>query len=103
MWLSGRCDATTAGTVRDRLHAAVRAGRGPLIVDMSTVDSLDVVGLGVLVGAQRLAAQRDRQLLLRGTPERLGQLLRVIGLDRLLPTVPVALAAAPDPARPPAA
>jgi anti-sigma B factor antagonist len=88
VWLSGRCDSATAGAVRDRLHAAVGSGQGPLVVDMSNVDSLDAVGLGVLVGTQRLAAQRDRSLVLRGTPERLARLLRVIGLDRVLPTMP---------------
>ena len=100
VWLSGRCDSATAGAVRDRLHAAVRSGQGPLVVDMSTVDSLDAVGLGVLVGTQRLAAQHDRPLVLRGTPERLARLLRVIGLDRVLPTMPAVPA---QPARPPAA
>ncbi len=85
--LTGRFEAIAAGAVRERLHAAVAAGSGRLLVDLSGVDSIDATGLGVLVGTQRLAERSGRSLALWGTPERLARLLRVTRLDRVLPTV----------------
>ncbi|BCJ36049.1 hypothetical protein Athai_35520 [Actinocatenispora thailandica] len=87
--VSGRFDTHTAASVRERLHAAVAQGDGLLLIDMSTVDTFDATGLGVLVGTHRLAEQAGRQLALRGTPARLTRLLHLTRLDRFLPTVPV--------------
>ncbi|GAA4211341.1 STAS domain-containing protein [Actinocatenispora rupis] len=86
--LAGRLDAHTTGTVRDRLHAAVREGDGLLLIDLSALDTIDVTGLGVLVGTHRLAERAGRPIALRGTPRRLARLLHVTRLDRFLPTVP---------------
>lgn len=91
--VSGRFDTHTAAAIRERLHAAVRQGDGLLLIDMSTVDTLDATGLGVLVGTHRLAEQAGRQLALRGTPARLTRVLHLTRLDRFLPTVPVPSAA----------
>jgi|GEM_PF-1512604 len=87
--VSGRFDTHTAGAVRERLHAAVRQGDGLLLIDLSTVETFDATGLGVLVGTHRLAEQAGRPLALRGTPERLVRLLHITRLDRFLPTVAV--------------
>ncbi|BCJ29811.1 STAS domain-containing protein [Actinocatenispora sera] len=92
--VSGRFDTHTAAAIRERLHAAVRHGDGLLLIDMSTVDTFDATGLGVLVGTHRLAEQAGRRLALRGTPARLTRLLHLTRLDRFLPTVPVPSATA---------
>jgi anti-sigma B factor antagonist len=86
--LVGRVDSGTTAAVRERLHAAVAAGSGMLVIDLTGVSLIDVTGLGVLVGTQRLAERSGRTVVLRGTSERLSRLLRVTGLDRVLPTVP---------------
>ena len=86
--LSGSLDARTASAVRDQLHAAVAGGQGTLVLDMSRVETMDAVGLGVLVGTQRRAGQAGRRLVLRDTPYRLRRLLRATRLERLLPTEP---------------
>jgi anti-anti-sigma factor len=93
--VSGRFDTHTAAGIRELLHAAVQQGDGLLLIDMSTVDTFDATGLGVLVGTHRLAEQAGRQLALRGTPARLTRLLHLTRLDRFLPTVPVPPAAGP--------
>jgi len=82
--LTGRLDATTAGRVRDILHAAVLDGTGELIVDMSAVEALDAVGLGVLMGSHRLAEAGGRALVLTGCRPRIARLLRAIRLHRVL-------------------
>jgi anti-anti-sigma factor len=82
--LAGRVDATTAASVRATLHAAVLDGVGELVVDMSGVDALDAVGLGVLMGTHRLAGSGGRSLVLDGCRPRIARLLRAIRLHRVL-------------------
>jgi len=82
--LAGQVTAVTAGGVRGILHAAVLDGTGDLTIDMSRVDSLDAVGLGVLMGTHRLANEHGRRLLLVGCPNRIARLLRAMRLDRVL-------------------
>jgi anti-anti-sigma factor len=98
--LAGRVDSASTAAVRERLHAAVDGGSGPLVIDLSGVTLIDASGLGVLVGTQRLAERSNRHLSLRGTPDRLATLLRVTGLDRVLPTVPGPAPASTAPATP---
>lgn len=88
--LIGRIDVLTVSEVRERLHAAVDAGAGTLVLDLSAVDGIDATGLGVLVGTQRRAQRRGQRLVLRGTPPRFARLLRATRLQRVLPTEPVA-------------
>lgn len=82
--VSGRVNAQSAARIRGSLHAAVRSGSGPLIIEMSGVESLDAVGLGVLMGTHRLAAELKRTIVLRGCPPRITRLLRAIRLHRVL-------------------
>jgi anti-anti-sigma factor len=91
--LSGRLDARAAGEVRDALHAVLAGGSGPMVVDLSGVELLDVTGLGVLAGAHRRARLEDREMVLRGGSVRIVRLLRLARLDRVI-TLQPALATA---------
>jgi len=82
--LTGQVTAVTAAGVRGVLHAAVLDGTGTLVVDMSGVDSLDAVGLGVLMGTHRLADSNGRQLQLTNCPDRIARLLKAMRLHRVL-------------------
>jgi anti-anti-sigma factor len=82
--LAGRVDAVAAAGIRSVLHAAVLDGTGELTVDMSAVEALDAVGLGVLMGTHRLAAANGRSLVLTGCQPRISRLLRAIRLHRVL-------------------
>jgi anti-anti-sigma factor len=84
MRLSGRLDGTASENVRDSLHVALMTGSGPLFVDLSEVQLIDATGLGVLVGAHRLANRLGRRLVLCGVPPRLRRILLVTRLDRVL-------------------
>jgi anti-sigma B factor antagonist len=75
--LTGRLDGRSAGEVRDTLHAALAAGSGRLVVDLTGVELLDATGLG--------ARQSGRELVLRGASTRVGRLLRLTRLDRVIP------------------
>jgi anti-sigma B factor antagonist len=82
--LAGRLSARTVADVRAALVVAIAGGTGDLVVDLSGVQLVDASGLGVLVGAHRLALRSERRLVLRGVPERIERLLAVTHLNRVL-------------------
>lgn len=82
--LSGRLDARGAAPARDALHAALAAGSGRLVVDLSRVELLDATGLGVLVGAHRRARLDGRELVLSDAPPRVARLLSLTRVDRVI-------------------
>jgi anti-anti-sigma factor len=79
-----RLDAATVGVLRNCLDEAIRSGAGPLVLDLSAVQTVDAIGLGMLLGVERRASGADRQLLLRDVPPRVARLLRATGLSRVL-------------------
>jgi anti-sigma B factor antagonist len=82
--VSGWLDVHHSSDVRDVLHAAIDAGTGDLVVDVSGVEMVDATGLGVLVGAHRRALQANRRLVLRNASPRLARILRMTRLHRVL-------------------
>jgi anti-anti-sigma factor len=82
--LRDRLDVHVAADVRLALAAAVGAGAGELVVDVSGVTALDATGLGVLVGAHRHAGRAGRTLVLLDVPPVLARLLLVTRLDKVL-------------------
>jgi anti-anti-sigma factor len=90
--LAGRLDARSASVARTLLHAAVADGEGDLLLRVGTLEIWDASGLGVLVGAQRKARQRERRLVLVDVPPRQLRLLRATRLARMLTVEPCAVA-----------
>lgn len=82
--LPGAVVAATAGEVRALLHRVVDLGTGTLVLDLGAVERLDVVGLGVLMGAHRRAVARGRELRVARASRRISAILHVTGLDRAL-------------------
>lgn len=82
--LAGRLDARGAPQAREALHEALGSGSGRLVVDLSEVELIDAIGLGVLVGAHRRARLEGRELVLRGASRRVARLLAVTRLDRVI-------------------
>jgi anti-anti-sigma factor len=79
-----RMDAATVGALRGRLDAATAEGAGDLVLDLSAVEFLDVIGVGMLLGVQRRCALAGRRLVLRNAAPRLSKLLVATRLDRVL-------------------
>ena len=86
--LSGRMDATSATEMREALHSAIDTGDGDLVVDVSGVDLVDAIGLGVLLGAHRRAGQAGRRVVLRDASPRLLRVLRLARLHRVFALEP---------------
>jgi len=83
--LPARVDVTTSADVRYALQIAIDAVvDGNVIVDAALVETIDVAGLGVLVGAHRRARQVGRQLVLCDARPRIVRLLAVTRLHRIL-------------------
>jgi anti-sigma B factor antagonist len=76
--------ASTAADLRARLHSAVDRAAGPIVLDLSAVERLDVVGLGVLMGAHRRATARGRDLRVIRPSRRVAAVLYITGLERVL-------------------
>jgi anti-anti-sigma factor len=90
-YVVGRLDVTTAADLRADLlgvlerHAVAPSGNGDdLVVDLSGVDAVDMVGVGLLVGVHRQAQRRGRRLVLTGVPPRVMRLLTATRLRRVL-------------------
>lgn len=82
--LEGRLDVHSVTDVRAALHAAIDAGDGDLVVDVSGVELVDATGLGMLVGADRRAKLRGRRVVLRAAGPRFLRILRATRLHRVL-------------------
>jgi anti-anti-sigma factor len=82
--VEGSLAASTVADLRAALVTAASAGTGDLVLDLSGVEIIDASGLGVLVGAHRLAERRERRLVLRNVPGRVERLLAATRLNRIL-------------------
>jgi anti-anti-sigma factor len=82
----GRLDVTTAADLRAALLGLLDApdGDADLVVDLSGVHTVDMVGLGLLVGVHRQAQRRGRRLVLVGVPAKVMRLLTATRLRRVL-------------------
>ncbi|CQR59331.1 STAS domain-containing protein [Streptomyces leeuwenhoekii] len=85
--LAGEIDHTTAGTFRRALTAS--DGSAPhTVIDFRDVTFMDSSGINVLVAANKTARSRGGWLRLARTPTRVLDLLRIVGLDTIIPLHP---------------
>jgi anti-sigma B factor antagonist len=81
----GEVDVFTAPSLDEALSAAIGAGCGRLIVDLSGVDFLDSTGLSVLVKALKRIREADGSLDVIVSAERVAKVFRLTGLDKVIP------------------
>ncbi|HEY5031960.1 MAG TPA: STAS domain-containing protein [Actinomycetes bacterium] len=83
--LPERLDVTTVGDLRDAMTLAVESGPAvDVLVDMSRVQVVDSVGLGLLVSTHRNCLRAGRRLVLVDPQPRMLRLLAVTRLHRVL-------------------
>lgn len=88
--LSGRLDASSAGQVRAQLNAVLESHpQGDIVVEVSGVDVVDAVGLGVLTAVHVRLEREGRMLVLRGCSARVHRVIAVTRLARVLHVEPV--------------
>jgi anti-anti-sigma factor len=61
--VSGELDIATAPALRDRLSAAIEAGRHRIVVDLCALDFLDSVALATIVHAKQLLPEDGKMAL----------------------------------------
>jgi anti-sigma B factor antagonist len=88
--VSGPLSAATVAELRTALSAAAENGSGDLVLDLAGAEIVDASGLGVLVGAHRIAERRERRLVLRNVPQQIDRLLAASRLNRVLTVEPAA-------------
>jgi anti-sigma B factor antagonist len=81
--LVGELDAATAVLARRQLRDALERGRGPLVLDCSSVRFIDAAWLGVLVSTARYARQLGRKVTVAAPSPRVLRVLRFVGLEWL--------------------
>ena len=86
--LHGDVDVVRADEMVAEGDTMLRAapGGGTFAVDMSDVDFIDSSGLSGLLRLRRAAEQRGMEVRLRGVPEHVAVLLRLSGLEQVLPS-----------------
>lgn len=83
--VAGEVDVYTAPTLRQHLRDASQGPAPRVVVDMTDVKFLDSTGLGVLVGAMGRIKEADGALRLVVASDHILKVLRITGLDALIP------------------
>jgi anti-sigma B factor antagonist len=83
--VAGEVDVYTAPTLRQHLRDVSSGERPRIVVDMAEVKLLDSTGLGVLVGAMGRVRESEGTLRLVVTSDHILKVLRITGLDALIP------------------
>lgn len=94
--VTGDVDVATAPALREHLYEAIDEGTHSVVVDLTAVDFIDSVALGVLIGVLKRLRAVDGQFALVAPHERLLKVFRMTALDRVFiirPTLDGALAA----------
>jgi anti-sigma B factor antagonist len=98
--LTGELELATVPQVRQQVVSLVGDRRAHLMVDLSGVDFIDSVGLGLLVSILKRVRSHGGDLLVAGVSPRARALLELTRLDEIIevyPSVEAAVAARPDP------
>ncbi|WP_432824307.1 STAS domain-containing protein [Dactylosporangium sp. CA-092794] len=83
----GSIDLTTAGKLRDAMHALLEAGRTRIVVDLSDVEFCDSIGLGTFAYGHHHCVAAGGFLRLAAPPDFLARLLRTVGLAGPIPVL----------------
>lgn len=82
LYVSGEVDTYTAPKLKEVLHPAITVQ--DVVVHLDEVEYMDSTGLGVFVGALKIATRNEKELSLVGVTERVNRLFELTGLHKLL-------------------
>ena len=81
--VSGEVDVATAPRLREEIVKVVSEGSTRVLVDLESVDFLDSMGLGVLVGALKRVRSHDGEMAIVCTNDRLLRIFEITGLHQV--------------------
>jgi anti-sigma B factor antagonist len=96
--ITGELELGTAPRLRQQVVTLVGDGHTHIVLDMSAVDFVDSIGLGVIVSALKRVRGRDGELVVAGASPRLRSLFELTRLDQVIDlydSVPDVLASRP--------
>jgi anti-sigma B factor antagonist len=80
----GELELATAPRLRQEVVSLVGRGEHRIVLDLTGVDFIDSVGLGVVVGALKRTRGREGDLLVVAPDERIRSLFRLTRLDEII-------------------
>jgi anti-anti-sigma factor len=75
-------ESSTADTFRESLLDAVNRNHSDLVIDLSEVDTIDSVGLGVFIATYNTLARKEKKLKVINASHKLHSLFQIMGLTR---------------------
>ncbi len=85
-YVSGEVDLANVDRFRDAIQPAMNNCRN-VILDLSNLKYIDSTGLYVLTGVQKGLQQNNCQLVVAGASATIAKVMRLFGLDNLVPLV----------------
>ena len=85
--LAGDIDAGSHDRFREALCAGFNRSRN-VTLDLAAVEFMDSTGLNGIVWARHEASQHDKQLAIRGAPDRVRRVLAITDLEHLVQPTP---------------
>jgi anti-sigma B factor antagonist len=92
----GEIDIFTAPEFKQRIAAAIDAGRDLVVVDLGGTTFIDSSSLGVLISAHRRLSARDGRLVVACDVPAVTNTFKITGLDSVIALVPTREAALAD-------
>jgi anti-anti-sigma factor len=83
--LDGRLDAAGVGRVELRFTSHVAARRKPTIVDVSSVEFIASLGIGMLISTARTLAAHGVTIVLLSPQREVAKMLRASSIDTIIP------------------
>ncbi|MGI9603548.1 MAG: STAS domain-containing protein [Acidimicrobiales bacterium] len=80
----GDVDMGSAPGLRQEVIRTVAAGDTRIVFDLGSVDFIDSVGLGVVIGALRRTRANGGDVVLARVPDSVAEVLALVELDRIL-------------------
>jgi anti-sigma B factor antagonist len=82
--VSGPMDVATVPQLRDLMVRLIEEGHHRLVLDLSGVDFIDSIGLGVIVGVVHRLRPHDGSVAVAAPSEQVRQVLQITQLDRVV-------------------
>ena len=82
--VEGEIDIFTAPEFKERISAAIDAGREVVVVDLMATTFIDSSSLGVLISAHRRLRQRSGRLIIASDVRAVRNTFKITGLDSVL-------------------
>src|SRR5262245_4268063 len=83
--LVGRLDATGMHTVDIKFHGYTAARRKPTLVDMSGVEFIASLAMGMLISCAKSLQRHSAKMVLLNPPGIVEEALKSVGIDQVIP------------------